>query len=287
MWRSLVSALHWGCKGRGFESRHPDHPKPYEIRGLGTRKPLDLRDFRAALANEITEKMIYGWIESLREEEKAQSTISGYLRRTQGFFSWLLEQGKIARHPMEAVKVPKVKRGKGVVFCTREERDLLLSRCTDPELRFVLHCGFFLGLRKGEIIEARASWFRTPGICEVSETDTFIPKDKEARMVHYGSTFAAFLKDYGKPKPFMFRPKVRHGKDIYRTDFKKRFTTFVESCDLPWVRSHTMRHTFATLHVQAGTPIPVVAEWLGDDIQTTYNHYVGFAPNASHVANLD
>ena len=25
VWRSLVSALHWGCKGRGFESRHPDH----------------------------------------------------------------------------------------------------------------------------------------------------------------------------------------------------------------------------------------------------------------------
>ena len=38
LWRSLVSALVWGTKGPGFESRQPDEERP-PIRGAVQRRP--------------------------------------------------------------------------------------------------------------------------------------------------------------------------------------------------------------------------------------------------------
>ena len=36
LWRSLVSALVWGTRGRGFKSRQPDHENPVvHFKGVG------------------------------------------------------------------------------------------------------------------------------------------------------------------------------------------------------------------------------------------------------------
>lgn len=40
----------------------------------------------------------------------------------------------------------------------------------------------------------------------------------------------------------------------------------------------TLRHTFATWHVQAGTSIALVARWMGNSVQVCYDHYCAHAP---------
>lgn len=54
---------------------------------------------------------------------------------------------------------------------------------------------------------------------------------------------------------------------------------------LPWVGPHIMRHTAATLMVEAGVPLEMVGQYLGHtNIAVTYRTYARFQPNAMREA---
>ncbi len=250
-----------------------------------------LRQLELELGNpvitSVTTEHIQAWRAKLVADGKPDSSVITYMRRAQGFFSWLADSGRIADSPFRGLKLGKIKRSKSIAYCTKDQRNQLVDSCTDPDLLFVLMAGFYLGLRRREIVEAVPEWFRTPGLCEVSETPHYKPKDKELRHIHYGRKFSAFLEAYGQRSPFMLRPTKRHGQAIYRCDTRKALEGHGEDQGVPWLRHHIMRHTFATLHIQAGTPIPTVADWLGDDIKTTYDHYSAYAPTQAHIDNIE
>ena len=239
------------------------------------------------LASAVTRETLEAWQVAMVADGKSSSTVATYLRRVQGFFSDLKRREVIVATPFAKFRCPRIKSAQSVQFCTREQRDQLVANCDREDLLWVFMCGFYLGLRRIEIIEATPHWFRTPGVCEVSQTATFLPKDKERRVIHYGATFAQFLRKYGLREPFMLRPDVGFGSAIYRYDPRRPFNSYVEHQGLPWVRTHTLRHTFATLHVSAGTPLTTVADWLGDSYEVTHRHYVGYAPQSQHVSALD
>lgn len=239
------------------------------------------------IVGSITSAQIDEWKAHMVAEGMSRTGMVAYLRRVQSFFSWQVRTGRIPSTPFTNVKVPSVRGVKSVTFCTREERDRLLSACDREDLRFVLMAGFFLGLRRNEILEARPSWFRTLGLVEVSETPTFRPKDATRRIVHYGARFAEFLASYEMMEPFALRPDVKHGRATYRWDWRRPWEELTARCDLAWVTAHTMRHTFATLHVQSGTPLATVADWLGDSYDVTHRHYAGLCPSNAHRNALD
>jgi integrase len=249
-----------------------------------------LRQFEIWIGNPrvsaITSSRIEAWRVHLHSQGKPDNSVVTYLRRVQGLFSWLLREGKIARSPFADVKAGKIRRSKRVLYCTREQRDQLIDTCPNEDLKWVLMAGFFLGLRRREIVEAVPEWFHS-GLCQVTETPWYTPKDKESRIIHYGNRFEQFLAGYGSRSPWMLRPNKEHGRAIYRVETKKWIEQHGAEQGMPWLRHHVMRHTFATLHVQAGTPIPTVADWLGDSVEVTYNHYVAYAPNPSHINNID
>ena len=250
-----------------------------------------LRQFELWIGNPkvsaITSKHIVAWKEDMVSRGMSRSGMVAYMRRVQAFFSWLRKEERILTHPFEGVKIPAIKQTKAVSFCTRDERDRLISACDREDLLFCLMCGFFLGLRRMEIVEARPEWFAVPGSVQVTETSTYLPKDAERRVIHYGDRFANFLEGFGRPRPFMVRPEKRHGKANYRWDFRKPWEALTNRCGLAWVTPHVMRHTFASLHVQAGTPLPTVADWLGDSYDVTHRHYAAYAPSNAHIRNLD
>ena len=49
------------------------------------------------------------------------------------------------------------------------------------------------------------------------------------------------------------------------------------------VTAHVMRHTFASLLVQAGVSIYKVARWLGDGVEVVEDHYGHLAPKDSDI----
>jgi integrase len=235
----------------------------------------------------VTSETIEKWKASMVRKGMSRSGMVAYLRRVQSFFSWLKRAERIAIHPFDTVKIPPIKRTQAITFCSRVERDRLIDACDREDLRCALMCGFFLGLRRMEIVEARPEWFAVPGIVQVAQTATYLPKDAEMRTIHYGERFAAFLADYGRRRPYMLRPDKRPGKANYRWDFRKPWERLTGSLGMEWVTPHVMRHTFASLHVQAGTPIATVADWLGDSVTVTHDHYAALCPTSAHVRNLD
>lgn len=242
------------------------------------------------LVADIGHKNIEAWDAECVARGLRMNTRRSYLAYFQAFFSWLRKRDKILVSPFDTFRVPSFRLRREIRFATREERDMLIERAREAgreDLLFVLHAGFFLGLRANEIVQARASWFRTGGVVELAETPTYVPKDKERRMIHYGPTFSAFLEEYGLREPYMLRPDItRANPGNYRVTLAHYLKPFVRDHGLGWISPHVMRHSFATHHVQAGTPLATVARWLGNSHDVCERHYAAYAPTVTHVNNI-
>lgn len=247
------------------------------------------------------------------EAGKADSTIRAELGRLNGFFTWAVTEASVLRtHPGKKIKRPKAVATRTERYCTKEERDRLLAaaaveRDYRPKrvvqyLPCYLWLGFMAGLRKSEIVEARRDWIDlTGGVIHVRETDTFVPKDKQARKIRMSPRLCAFMTAYlertpAGPHPYLLRPDIGPGKKRkargkkawrYRFDPKKTFKSLMAEEDLEWVTNHAMRHTFATLHIIGGTPLGMVAKELGDDESLVFKTYVGYSRSSGHESVID
>lgn len=69
---------------------------------------------------------------------------------------------------------------------------------------------------------------------------------------------------------------TEEGKPVEPRNFTRKFKRILKSAGLPDIRFHDMRHTFATLALEAGIPAKVVQEYLGHSTITmtldTYSH---------------
>jgi integrase len=234
----------------------------------------------------------------------SETTAQTYIRRTRPFFQWLLDvESKLRENPFASVKMGKLSSAARKDFCRLSLRNQLIEKCTRPDLKFVLYCGFHAGLRRNEIVEARPCWFDldnklltirkiAPKEAARLGLDPFDLKDREERTIPLSKAFLEFLKQWQKGIKFEGRieklkmdqdyciaPGTRRGRADYRYDFRRPFEEYMEEQKAEWVTPHTMRRTFASLHASAGTPLYHIAKWLGDDIGTTQKHYAHLAPD--------
>ena len=96
--------------------------------------------------------------------------------------------------------------------------------------------------------------------------------------------------DYDNSRDLVFRRP--DGTCVHPSSLSRRFEALVRQTRLPEIRLHDLRHTFATLALQAGVPVKVVSEMRGHASVTitydTYSHVIpGMAEDAtSKVAAL-
>jgi integrase len=206
-----------------------------------------------------------------RIEEPTAQTYLGHLKT---FLAHLVDKRKLRRNPVE-VEFDRIKKARRKAFCTKEQVTALLQANSDPQMAFILYCGFHAGLRREEIGEARPEWFDLDaGLLHLQRSDTWEPKDRDDRTIPLTEEFIAFLRHYGRPSPFMIEPKkLAKKKWRYRYDFRRPFQQLVKSIGLDWVHIHTMRHTFGSLKVSDGVSLYKVAVWLGDLERVVQDHY--------------
>ncbi len=235
----------------------------------------------------ITTVQIQRWYDQ-QVNRIAVVTANSYVTNIKTFLNWAVEKQIIPDNPAEAVKLRKTVNGDRKRFCTFAQRDEIIRKAADEEIKFILYCGFFAGFRKNEIVEARPDWFDLEHkLIHIKTTDTFLAKDKEERTIPMAEEFYQFLKKYGLRKPFMIQPDVVHGKADYRYDFRKPFKAHMESLGFNWVTPHVMRHTFASLLASNGVSLYKIAKWLGDGEATTAKHYAHLLPADSDIENLN
>lgn len=243
----------------------------------------------------ITKERVIAWRAELNErpglvdKTMSEASINSYLRRLSGFLSWLVRNKHLREHPMEGIRLPRVKKTRRQKFCTVEQREKLLADPAAAEnISFLLHFGFFAGLRFEEMLAMDETWIvesQHRHILTVKATEVWKPKDQEARSIEMHPRLVRFVKNYGIRRPYMLEPdkKVWKVAPAYRFNPKKGFKAFVTDRGMPWVTYHTLRHSFATHLAQAGAPMVEIAGLLGDSLRVTEETYIGFAPSTKSV----
>lgn len=285
-WKSAVAAYMEHQRGRGNSRATLDNDAALLL-AFG-------RDMEWSSVRDVTTASVEKWMQRYNN----QRTRFGYLEKLHRFLRW----AKVSPNPCAGIERPrKMPRAFRKRFLSREEAERVLatpytppprigeesarkSTISDEDLKFALYCALHAGLRKGEVCAARPNWFDVKaGLLHVLREADWRTKDQEDRTIPLTKEFVAFLRGYGMRSPYMLKPEKKPGKHLYRVDFKVAFRRHMKTCGISGVTFHDLRRTFASLHVSSGTPLFVVAKWLGDGLAVTERHYGHLAHDRGYI----
>ena len=127
----------------------------------------------------------------------------------------------------------------------------------------MLFCGFHVGMRRMEIVEARPEWFNLRArTLEIRASDTFRPKDRDARTVPLTDQFVEFLGRYGLRSPFVLKPEVGHGSFGYRYDSRRPFMLYMKAQGGEWLTPDVRPHALCaegTLYAKWRIRFPTIS----------------------------
>ena len=183
--------------------------------------------------------------------------------------------------PTRAIKKPKVD-NRRVRFLSHTEADNLLNslQCKDLLAYYMSLLSLHTGMRIGEICALKWSHINTKsGIIRIMD-----PKGGEGRAVFMTGQVKAMFDGMkrGEPESYIFTRK--EGERM--TEMPRIFFKVVDELGLndgitdprQKVVAHTLRHTFASWHVTAGTDIYTLKELLGHSIIQMTERYSHLAP---------
>ena len=158
-----------------------------------------------------------------------------------------------------------------------------LVNATDPAFRPMVQCALLTGCRYGEIAAFRVADFdRAAGTITVRSAKAGKPRhvvlteDGLALFERHAVGKAGAALPFSKPD----------GKPWGKSHQHRRLREACERASIdPPASFHVLRHTYATMLLRAGAPLPVIAANLGHaDTRMTERHYAHLVP--SHVADV-
>jgi integrase len=168
----------------------------------------------------------------------------------------------IADNPFRGVRNLQVLKHVERVLASDEETKLLAAceRVRDRFLRPVVVLALNSGMRRGELLSLE--WSRV----DLAQRTIRVINAKSSagdRVIPMNATVYSLLSELAKTaaSPLVFPSNRKPGERFI--DLKKGFKKAVELAEIPHVRFHDLRHTFATRLVRAGVDIVTVQHLLG------------------------
>lgn len=164
-----------------------------------------------------------------------------------------------------------------VRFLTAEQRDKVIETAQGHSRDTYLFCALcaFAGLRTDEAVRSEWGWVDfDEGVVNVDPG-----KNRRFRTVPLHNRLREVLEPYRKPAGYIVLPdKIEPG--VWRTRYepKRAFKWVMKQSGVEWCTPHTLRHTFASLAVQAGVSLYKVGQWLGHSDPRTTQIYAHLAP---------
>ncbi len=158
-----------------------------------------------------------------------------------------------------------------------DETTRLLNAC-QPDLRALVQAGLLTGCREGELLVVRARDF------DATSNSLLIPDSKSGKprrvpLTPEGSALFESLAAGRQPDAFLFTRKdgfAWHRVAVIRAMQEGNAAARID----PPATFYTLRHTYASHLVQAGTPLLYAASALGHrDARMVERHYGHFAPS--------
>lgn len=207
-----------------------------------------------------------------------------------GLFATAVDNGFCSRNPTGSLRVPRIRERPRESFTAEEAREILRFAVGYSPARIGVAVVLLLttGLRRGELLGLQDSDLNG---CALTVNRAVFQKgnrpvveehiaktDRSLRTVPLLPEVAYLLRTLPHKGPYLFG--TRNGTLMSPRNFSRDYDTFLRRLveEVPTVRRlplHCLRHTFATLTMEAGGGLRVVQELLGHtDINTTarYSH---------------
>lgn len=251
---------------------------------------IDLEQFLDYIdITEVTPTRIRSWL--ARFQGKAKATRLRKLSSLKTFFRYLVREGYVKTNPILGIFGPK-KDKKLPAFLDKVQVVKLIESPPDSSLlglrdRAILETLYSGGIRVSELVGLDVD-----DVDFISEALKVKGKGKKERIVPIGSPAVSALKRYLdsrgtrdiEPRTFT---KVR-GEAVFTNRFGKRLTTrtvqrtvakYMRRASLQGhISPHSLRHTFATHMLDAGSDLRSVQELLGHKSISTTQVYTHITP---------
>lgn len=218
-----------------------------------------------------SEQPILSYLNELKNDGKAQSTLSRHLVSIRSFYQYLFRERWILSNPALHVKLPSVtKKLPQILSASEVERLLEQPKCTDLKGyrdKAMLELLYATGMRVSELIGLNVSDVRlSTGMIRCRST-------KKPRSIPMGKAAQNALRDYlTVARPMMVKEESDktlflncNGTRISRQGFWKLLKQYQEKAGIPIdITPHTLRHSFATHLLQNGADLASVQEMLGN-----------------------
>jgi site-specific recombinase XerD len=232
---------------------------------------------------------IEGFLAKLDQRRLAGVTRRRKLAVLRTFFGWLKSNGQIAANPATTVMPPQTEDKEPRVLA-KEEYERLLAGVQKPRDRAIIQLLLQTGIRLSEIQRLTISDLNLPSRVMRDSLGTLriLGKGKKTRTVLLNSkaceAMAAWLQ---------VRPKIQgdalfvssRQRPLSPRQFQYLAAKYLTQASIRGASVHTLRHTFATHHIEMGTDLVTVQEFLGHRSLDTTKLYIGLAKKrqAQHI----
>jgi integrase len=213
-----------------------------------------------------------------------------------------LRWGEIPVNPTTLVDAPRY-RPSAMRPLTKEQANALLEHVAGDRLEALYVLAIFTGMREGELfglqwddvdLVARSLTIRRAVREAGTKIELAVPKTDSGRrkialsppaLVALRKHQKRAMRDRGRPDTLLVFPDA-DGKPMRRSNFLRRdFYPLLEEAELPKIRFHDLRHTFATLMLGENVHPKIVQEALGHtQISTTLDLYSHTLPEMHREA---
>ncbi len=228
--------------------------------------------------------VLRGWVAEMVAAGKSASRIRQSYNLVHTICEAAVHDRLLAVNPCRGIKLPKAAPAR-LEYLTAAEVGKLAAEMPKPFDLFVDLLAYG-GLRFGEAAALRRKRCANPAFIEIAESLADVngtilfgtPKSHQTRWVTLPPSIAAILAEHlsllnSHPDTLLFTvpsgPSMRHSnfmRDVWRPAAKR--------AGLEWVTPHVLRHTAATLLIDAGASIKDVQKQLGHaDAAVTLNIY--------------
>lgn len=191
-------------------------------------------------------------------------------------------QANPVRNGREKIRLPKVKPQRRHIYLSHQQvRDL--ADAIDPRFEAVVLTLAYCGLRWSELVglnvehidpNAKRINIDRALVSVSGRLEETTPKNHQVRSV----PIPEFVLDLLEPRLKLDADAILfpapEGGRLYNENFRKNFwQPALAKAGLKPMRIHELRHTCASLAVQAGATVPVVAKMLGHDARETLKTY--------------
>jgi len=251
----------------------------------------DLRNFSNYLHcaginrfQDLRPKMVVGFIESEKQRELSENSISRCLVTVKMLYKYMVMEGKISVNPMSSVNTLKLQKHLPEVLNYNAIEEMLRAPDCNNKLgirdKAMLELMYATGARVSEVASIKVSWINFDyGFIRCQG------KGSKQRIVPMGSEAAKAIKRYlQEVRPLLLKIEddepllflSRTGKKLRRENIWSLVKKYAMKAGIRSnISPHTLRHSFATHLLEGGADLRSVQEMLGhSNISTTqvYTH---------------